>query len=203
MKHQLTALRLKEAMEEAHIAQRELADKAQINEGSVSQYIHGTYKPGNINAGKMGEVLNVNPMWLMGFDVPKYVEIASANSVKSTRVPVLGMVAAGSPIEAIENIRDYVDIPSDWVGDYRGFIVHGDSMSPRIQDGDILIVRRQSDAESGDIVVAMVDGNATVKKLIKHKNSITLQPFNPSYEPMYFENGVKLWGKVVEFRAKL
>lgn len=74
MKHQLTSMRLREAMEDAHISQRDLSIEADINEGSVSQYVNGTYKPGNINAGKMADVLGVNPVWLMGFDVPKYKE---------------------------------------------------------------------------------------------------------------------------------
>ena len=82
-------------------------------------------------------------------------------------------------------------------------------MSPRILDGDTIIVKLQSDADSGDIVVALVNGqDATVKKLIKHDNGITLQAFNPAYEPMYFskenmeEIPVVIWGKVVENRSK-
>lgn len=70
MKHEETAKRLRKAMELNNIGQRELSLKANIKEASVSQYYNGSHKPSNISAGKMGEVLNVNPMWLMGFDVP-------------------------------------------------------------------------------------------------------------------------------------
>lgn len=124
-------------------------------------------------------------------------------------VPVYGRVAAGVPIEAIENILDFEEIPAHWFGDYAALKVKGDSMAPRILENDILIVKLQDDADSGDIVVAIVNGqDATVKKLIKHPDGITLQAFNPAYEPMYFskekmnEIPVTIWGKVVENRAK-
>lgn len=199
MKHEITARRLYEAMADKGIKQRELADKAQINESSVSHYINGSHAPSNISAGKMAEVLGVNPVWLMGFDAPKIPTLPG----QTVRVPIYGSVAAGQPIEAVENITGYEEIPASWQGEYGALIVHGDSMSPRIQDGDRLIVRKQSDAETGDIVVAMVNGETTVKKLIKHENGITLQPFNPSYEPMFFTHDVEIWGKVVEFRVRL
>lgn len=124
-------------------------------------------------------------------------------------IPVYDRVAAGIPIEALENIVDYEEIPESWPGEYAAVRVKGDSMSPRIQDGDVIIVRIQSDASSGDIVVALVNGeDATVKKLIKHDNGIVLQPFNPAYESMFFSSDqankipVTIWGKVVENRQK-
>lgn len=124
-------------------------------------------------------------------------------------IPVYDRVAAGIPIEALENIVDYEEIPESWPGEYAAVRVKGDSMAPRIQDGDVIIVRIQSDASSGDIVVALVNGeDATVKKLIKHDNGIVLQPFNPAYESMFFSSDqankipVTIWGKVVENRQK-
>ena len=73
MKNEITALRLLEAMKEIGITQRELSERAGIKEASVSQYINGSHAPSNLSAGKMAKVLHVNPVWLMGFDVPKYV----------------------------------------------------------------------------------------------------------------------------------
>ena len=133
----------------------------------------------------------------------------STQSTKGILIPVYGRVAAGVPIEAIENIVDYEEIPSTWTGEYGALKVKGDSMEPVIRDGDTLIVRRQNYAESGDLVVALVNGSdATVKKLIKNAGGIVLQPFNPAYNPMYFsydetkEIPVEIWGKVVENRQK-
>lgn len=72
MKHKLTADRLNEALNEANMTAQELSKKSGVNKASISQYRHGTYKPSNISSGKMGEVLGVNPLWLMGYDVDKY-----------------------------------------------------------------------------------------------------------------------------------
>ena len=148
----------------------------------------------------IADALGVSPTYILGIegDPPE----------ESVTIPIYGRVAAGIPVEAIENIVDYEEIPAHWAGEYGGLVVAGDSMAPRILDGDYLIVRRQDDADSGDVVVAFVNGqDATCKKLIKHKNGITLQPFNPAYEPMFFTNEeiarlpVRIWGKVVENRA--
>lgn len=206
MKYEICSRRLLEAMNDIGIKQRELADKAQIAESSVSHYVNGSHAPSNKTAGKLADILGVSPVWLMGFDVPKY---HISQTSRSVRIPVYGRVAAGIPMEATENIIDYEEIPASWPGEYAALKVKGDSMEPKISEGDILIVRIQQDAESGDIVIAMVNGSdATVKKLIKHDSGIVLQPFNPAYEPMYYtheqarEIPVTIWGKVVENRAK-
>ena len=130
---------------------------------------------------------------------------------KGKIIPVLGDVAAGVPIEAIEDIIDYEEISKDMAhtGDFFGLRIKGDSMSPRISEGDVVIVRQQNDAESGDIVIVLVDGeSATCKRLIKYKDGISLISFNPMYEPMNFtkediiEKPVTIIGKVVENRQK-
>lgn len=204
MKYEESARRLIEAMKDIGIKQRELADKAQVTESSISHYVNGSHAPSNKTAGKLAEILNVNPVWLMGFDVPKHRMNISTTSI---RIPIYGKVAAGYDYDAIENILGYEEIPASWSGEYAALKVKGNSMEPRIMDGDILIVKIQNDAESGDVVIAIVNGNeATVKKLIKHPDGIVLQPFNPAYEPMYFskesaENTpVRIWGKVVQNR---
>jgi repressor LexA len=127
------------------------------------------------------------------------------------KIPVLGSVPAGIPIDAIEDIIDYEEIDSATAskGEYFGLKVKGHSMEPRICEGDVLIVKRQDDCESGDIAIIMINGNdATVKRLMKYADGIRLLPNNPAYEPMYFTNEeiiskpVKIIGKVVENRQK-
>lgn len=130
---------------------------------------------------------------------------------RAIRVPVLGSVAAGLPIEAVENVIDYEEIPAEWgqCGEYFALRIRGESMSPRILEGDIVIVRKQSDADSGDIVIALVNGEATCKKLKKAENGLLLIPFNPAFEPMLYSGEevaalpVTILGKVVELRGKL
>ena len=131
---------------------------------------------------------------------------------KGVTINVLGRVAAGIPIEAIEEIIDTEEITEELArtGNFFGLQIHGNSMEPRIYEGDVVIVRQQDDADSGDVVIAMINGDdATCKRLRKYRDGIELIPNNPSYEPMFFSNDeimtkpVKIIGKVVELRGKL
>lgn len=190
---------------ELGMSQEELAKKTGYSDrSSIAKIEAGNIDLTQTKIKLFADVLGTDPVELMGWsDDEDFYEEASGRTI-----PIYGRVAAGIPVEAIENIVDYEEIPAHWAGEYGGLVVAGDSMAPRILDGDYLIVRRQDDADSGDVVVAFVNGqDATCKKLIKHKNGITLQPFNPAYEPMFFTNEeieslpVKIWGKVVENRA--
>ena len=126
-------------------------------------------------------------------------------------INVLGRVAAGIPINAITEIIDTEEISEDMAktGDFFALQIKGDSMEPRIYDGDVVIVRQQEDADSGDIVIAMVNGyDATCKRLVKYATSIALVSLNSKYEPMMFtmeeveSKPVRIIGKVVELRGK-
>lgn len=116
------------------------------------------------------------------------------------RVPLIGKVTAGSPILATENIEEYFPLPSHYVGDFSVFMLHisGDSMiEAGIFDGDYVIVRQQSEANNGDIVVAMTEEDeATVKRFYKEKGYIRLQPENSTLEPIILPN-VTILGKVI------
>ena len=110
---------------------------------------------------------------------------------KAIRVPVLGNVAAGIPIEAIENVIDYEEISEELAhtGDFFALKIKGDSMEPRICNGDVVIVRKQNYAESGDLVIVLVNGDsATCKKLAKYPSGIGLIPFNQAYEPLFYSS---------------
>lgn len=128
-----------------------------------------------------------------------------------TQVPILGYVRAGLPLEAVENDLGSVEISAETAahGEHFALTVRGESMLPRFCPGDIVIVRRQSDVDSGDIAVALIDGqDATVKKVIKKGTSIMLVPLNPDYEPLVFSPDssgalpLSFLGKVVELRAR-
>jgi repressor LexA len=115
-------------------------------------------------------------------------------------VPVLGRVAAGLPILAEENIEDYINVPTDFVKQGASQFclrVKGDSMSEAgILDGDMVLVRQQNSAENGEIIVAMLGDEATVKRFYRLKDKVKLQPENPHYEPIYSRDVVIL-GKVI------
>nr|DAK78236.1 MAG TPA: Repressor protein CI [Caudoviricetes sp.]DAO19772.1 MAG TPA: Repressor protein CI [Caudoviricetes sp.] len=132
---------------------------------------------------------------------------------KGIRIPVLGRVVAGIPIEAIEEIIDWEEIPQKLAasGKFFALRVCGHSMEPRILEGDVVIVRQQEDVDSGDIAIVMVNGDeATVKRVKKQEDGITLIATNTSvYEPHFYSNQeirdlpVRILGKVVELRGKV
>ncbi len=135
---------------------------------------------------------------------------------KGSLFPIRGFSRAGVPNLAIEDINyddvnEWEEITPDMAKTGKFFALHikGDSMEPELTEKDIVIVRQQSDAETGDIVIAKVNGDeACCKRIVKHKEGIALQSFNPAYSPMYFSNKeivekpVTIIGKVIESRRK-
>lgn len=203
-----TSERIKEGMLIRDMKQSDLVDATGISKGALSSYISGRYTPKQNNIYLIAKALNVNEAWLMGSDVPM-----ERNSFikKGITINVLGRVAAGLPVEAIEDIIDTEEITEELArtGKFFGLRIQGDSMEPKISDGDVVIVRQQEDAESGDIVIATVNGDeATCKRLRKYRDGIELVANNPTYEPLFFSNEdiinkpVRIIGRVVELRAK-
>ena len=128
------------------------------------------------------------------------IELLDEGSWRSKKtLPLVGQVRAGAPIFAEECVEDVYPFPADFIGNDDCFmlIVQGDSMkNAGILEGDQLIVRHQDTAENGEIVVALIDDEATVKRYFREKDAIRLQPENDEYEPIYTRN-CKILGKVV------
>lgn len=130
---------------------------------------------------------------------PRALELTDTATVRGRSVPLLGRVTAGVPILAQQNIEEYYMLPQNLVGGDEVFIlsVQGESMiEAGILDGDFVIVRRQSHAENGDIVVAMIDDEATVKRIFYEKSRVRLQPENPTMQPIYARE-VTVLGRVI------
>ncbi|MGI6706874.1 MAG: transcriptional repressor LexA [Clostridia bacterium] len=134
---------------------------------------------------------------------PRAIEVLDDLSYKSKKelvnVPIVGKVTAGQPILAVENIEDTFPLPLDYIHNSDVFIltVQGESMvNAGILDGDYVIVNQQNYADNGDIVVALLDDEATIKRFYKEKNCIRLQPENPYMEPIIARNVIIL-GKVI------
>ena len=170
----------------------------------------GTSEPPLKKTRELADLFNVDIDDLTNKDL-ELPESTKTVSKKGVVINVLGRVAAGLPIEAIEDIIDTEEITEDMAktGTFFGLQIHGDSMEPKMSKGDIVIVRQQADAESGDIVIVTVNGtDATCKRLRKYHDGIELISTNPSYEPIFFTNEeienkpVRIIGKVVELRAK-
>lgn len=133
---------------------------------------------------------------------PRAMEvIGDPNFVRNatTAIPVVGRVTAGQPILAEENVDEYIPIPDAMLGDGEHFIllVKGESMiQAGIMDGDYVVVRKQQEANNGDIVVTMIEDSATVKRFYKEHGHFRLQPENPTMDPIYTDE-VTILGKVV------
>lgn len=200
--------RLRSALNLRNMKAIELSEKTGIPKSAISQYMSGYAKPKQDRIYLLARALNVSEAWLMGYDVPME-RTSSKPRKKGVKIPVLGEVIAGVPIEAIEDILDYEEISEDMAskGEYFGLKVKGDSMEPVFFAGDIVIVRQQPTADSGDIVIALVNGDeSTIKKFKLLDDGLMLIPANPAYEPMYYtrkqviELPVQIIGKVVELR---
>jgi repressor LexA len=128
---------------------------------------------------------------------------------KTLSVPIVGRVRAGEPILAVENIEGYLNLDRSLVssGDVFLLRVQGDSMiEAHIEDGDFALVRSQSDAENGEIVVALIEDEATIKRIFKKRDLIRLEPANPTMEPIVVKKGdkrVAIVGKVIGVFRKL
>ena len=197
--------RIKELRLSKAIKQVDFAKMLGVSQATVSGWESEKYQPDRDTLIKMASYFDVSVDYLIGNSPVK------KEKKKGVQIPVLGEVRAGYPMEAVENIIDYEEIDEDMAhrGEFFALRIKGDSMEPRFVEGDVVIVRKQETADSGDIVVALVNGDsATIKKLKRHQNGITLVPSNAAYEPMYYSNEeiielpVNILGKVVELRAK-
>ncbi len=194
--------RLKEVRKAHRMTQSQVAAIVGIGQSGYSFWESGRSKIDDASLRKLAKYYNVTVDYLLGSDAPARAGV---------RIPVYTAVAAGIPIEAIEDIVDYEEIDAALAatGDFFGLRIKGDSMEPRMREGDVVIVRKQDDADTGDIAIILVNGNeATVKKIKKEPSGISLIPNNPAHDIQYYSAAdiaslpVRIIGKVVELRAK-
>lgn len=200
--------RLRKARNAFGISQKDLAKRLFISQQAYAKYETGASTPNPETLAAIAKEINVSIDYLLGQTPNPAVKPAST----AVRINVYGSVPAGIPVEAIEDIVDWEEIPSSMtVGgqEYIGLRVRGDSMYPKYMDGDTVIIHLQPDCESGQDAVVYINGyDATLKKVIKKQDCIILQPLNPSYEPRVCsyndeDEPVKILGIVVEIRRKV
>lgn len=213
--------RIKYRREELGYTQSELADKVGYSDKtSISKIENSGNDISMKKLRKIADALSVSVSYLMGWEngyvvldpLPEYdidKDDSHRHNLPPRKIPVLGRVAAGIPLEMIEDIVDDEEIPGDMVGEYFALKIKGDSMEPKISNGDVVIVRQQPDVESGQIAIVTVNGDdATCKRVMKYAEGLMLISNNPKYAPMQFskeeiENKpIRILGKVVELRAK-
>ena len=184
--------------------QQQMADALDVSASTIGMWEQGRRIPGLEKLEEIADFFNINLEELRGNNI--------YNSFNAHRIPVYGEVAAGIPLDMIEDIIDYEEIPAKW-GDPSDFFclkIRGNSMEPRIVDGDVVVVRKQADADTGDIVIYSVNGDsAACKRLRKTEDGIMFITFNNEYFPKVYNweevesLPVCILGRVVELRGKL
>lgn len=185
---------------EQDVSISELARRVGMAKSAVSRYFNKTRQFPLNRAQDFAKALNTTTEHILGIKTSE-PPTPPSNGYPTVRIPVLGDVAAGVPILAQQDIIGYEDIPADMAktGEYFGLKIKGDSMEPKIHDNDIVIVKSMSDAENNDIVIAMINNEATCKRLHKYSNSVVLTAINSDYKPIEVtpDENIQILGKVV------
>ena len=190
--------RIGELRRNANMKQIELCKLLGISQATLSSWENGKYEPDINQLRELSKIFDTSIDYIVG------------NSPAGRPVPVLGTIPAGVPLEAIEDVLDYEDLPESMFSggrEYFALKIQGDSMLPRYEDGDVVILRKQDSCESGQDCAVMVNGNdATFKRIRISEKTLTLQPLNPAYEPIVYTKKevadlpVRILGVAVEIR---
>lgn len=193
--------KLKNRRMELGLTLEQVGEIAKVSKSTVMKWETGFIE--NMRRDKiilLAEALQVSPLWIIGLEDESYIN--------SLYIPIYGSIPAGVPLEAIEDILGYEDIPVEWTKGNKEYIalkVKGDSMYPKYLDKDVVIIKLQPDCESGQDCACYVNGfDTTLKTIIKYDDRIELKPLNPNYPPQTFKNNeVTIIGIVKELRRKV
>lgn len=202
MKTSNTSARLKTIMSERGLRQVDIlaaskpfCDKYGIKlaKNDLSQYVNGKVEPGHEKLSILGMALNVSEAWLMGYDVSRARDTGTPSKnhtpiptgfspmPETELVPRIGRIACGDPITAEENVEDQDEVLKSWHADFT-LVCCGDSMVPKIEDGDVVAIRSQPTVENGEIAAVRIGDEATLKRVFLHPDYIELRPLNPEYD---------------------
>ena len=206
--------RLLQLIEDNDISYGELSKKTNIPKSALQRYATGeTEKIPITRIEVIAKALNTTAQFIMGWDENKsynndIFSIPGINPIPKTyKRPRLGAIACGEPILAEENIEAYDDIPDSNKCDFT-LICKGDSMvNARINDGDIVYIKQQSQVDNGEIAAVLIDNEATLKRVYIYEDKVVLQPENTKYPPFVYTkedmNNIRILGKAVGFTSLL
>lgn len=205
--------RIRTRREDLGISQEELAKRLGYrSRSSINKIEKGENDIPQSKIVAFAQALQTTPEYLMGWEL-NAIQSSPKVRPKGIKIPVLGVIAAGNPIDAVEDIIDYEEIPTKWAetGEYFGLVARGRSMEPRIFDGDVIIVRKQDFVDDKEIGVVIVNGSeATIKQIRCTESGFKLVGFNAAvFAPKEYTREeiddlpVKIIGKAVEVRRKL
>lgn len=202
------SLILKELRKTKNVTQIELSKALNISHGAVAMWETGKRQPDSDMLKSIADYFGVSVDYLLCRTENKKSPVIENEVELNDRyaIPLLGRVVAGVPLESQENLEGYIFISYKPKENYFALRVHGDSMiNAGIRDKSVLVVHKQSYAENGDIVVALINGESTVKRFKLYGENIFLMPENPAFEPIPVLKGSDFFilGKVVEVRMSL
>lgn len=183
-------------LDQHKMQQKDLALILSVDESSVGKWILGRNMPRMGRIQEIADYFGINKSEILG-------DSATQKDI-STRIPILGTIAAGEPIFAEQNIEAYLSAPIEWSVDY-ALRVRGESMvNAGIPDGALVLCRRQADVDDGEIAVCIVDGeNATLKRVKRYADILVLHPENPAFEDQVFKGKEKSIVKIVGLAKKV
>ena len=210
-------LRFKDLRSEMGLTQEELRQRFNARYGrtytaaAISMIENGKRMPETAALKDFADFFGVTIDTLLGESGAAPLE-TDGRKREGVKIPVLGSVVAGIPLEAITDILGWEEIPQEMAasGDFFALKIKGDSMSPRIQEGDVVIVKKQPSVESGEVAIVLINGaEATIKQVYLQETGIMLQAYNPAVYPSRFYSNdeiqnlpISIIGKVVELRGK-
>lgn len=195
---------IKKAREAAGLSQKQVSFELRVSAPTVCEWEKGKKRPNSENLKKLAKLYDVSVDYLLGnSDTPTHFN-------ESVKIPVLGSVPAGIPLEAIEDIIGEEEIPSSWLAGGKEFFalkIKGNSMEPEYRTGDTVIFKKQSDCKNGEDCIVMINGDeATFKRVEKLNDGILVKPLNPDYPTLHFSSEdiektpVKITGVAWELR---
>lgn len=195
---------IRDRRKELNITLEEIGDYVGVSKATVQRWeTGGIANMRRDRIKKLSEILQL--------DVEDLLGVHQQTKPAFVKIPVLGSVAAGVPITAQEDIIGYEEVPAQWAEADTLFAlkIKGDSMEPRMVSGDVVVVRKQDDINSGEVAIVMIgDEEATCKKVTKHSDGLVLISNNPKYVPMFFTIKeietlpVRILGRVIELRVR-
>jgi repressor LexA len=194
---------IKRLMKERGWTQLKTSEMSGISKSTLSDYINckTLINPGNVE--KLAKAFNVKKSDIdPSFNLDSVTETQSNYIVNGfVKLPVVGRISCGNGVIAFEDIERYEDTPASWLngGEYFYLIAKGDSMiNARIQDGDLLLIRRQDDVENGEIAAVLIDDEAVLKRVYKTGENVILQSENPNYPPIILDGNtnIRIIGKL-------
>lgn len=203
------AERIRELRQAHGLSQQELADKIGKSKSSINMYERGEREPGPDARDALADYFNVDLDYLTGRS-DRTTRLVSAAAVPAgfeplpvmSSVPLVGDIACGTPITAEQNIEARIGIPAAWRADF-ALTCHGDSMAPKICDGDIVCIRKQQEVENGEIAAVRIGEEATLKRFYRQGDTVLLQAENPTFAPLVYANHqldeIEIEGKAVGF----